>query len=386
MSEWRDCTLGSYAKVLGGFAFKSADFSDTGDFPVIKIKNVASGTLDMTKCQYISHEVADTAARFKASRGDILIAMTGSHIHQPSSMVGKVTRYSTDEIAYINQRVGKVYSNSPDELDEDFLFYFLKWDETTYGLALSAGGSANQANISAGQIEGLQISLPCVDDQCRIAEVLMSIDDKIALLNQQNTTLEKLAQTHYMQWFVVDAAEPNGKLGEILVENEKSRIQVGEARNQNGEYPFFTSGVAILRYKDFLVDGRNIYLNTGGVADVKYLIGKAAYSTDTWSINAHIFTDYVYLLLSGMVEDINHNYFMGTALQHLQKPKMRSMPIYIPSDEEILEFNDIVCPLFDKRESNKRQIYTLQKLRATLLPKIISGEVRVKQQEVTSNG
>lgn len=379
MSEWKECTLGDYAKVLGGYAFKSGDFGASGDFPVIKIKNVASGLLDMAGCQFISSDVANNAVRFRAKRGDILIAMTGSHIHQPSSMVGKVTRYSTDEIAYINQRVGKVYSINSDELDEDFLFYFLKWDETTYGLALSAGGSANQANISAGQIEGLQILLPSVDEQRLVSEVLLSIDDKITLLSNQNATLEALAKTHYQQWFVIDAAEPNGTLGEILVENEKSKIQVGEARNQSGDYPFFTSGVAILRYKDFLVDGRNIYLNTGGVADVKYLIGKAAYSTDTWSINADIFTDYVYMLLSGMVEEINNNYFMGTALQHLQKPKMRAMPIYIPSDEEILEFNDIVCPLFDKRESNKRQIYTLQKLRDTLLPKLISGEVRVKQ-------
>lgn len=379
MSEWKECTLGDYAKVLGGYAFKSGDFGASGDFPVIKIKNIASGILDMAGCQFISCDVANNAVRFRAKRGDILIAMTGSHIHQPSSMVGKVTRYSTDEIAYINQRVGKVYSMNTNVLDEDFLFYFLKWDETTYGLALSAGGSANQANISAGQIEGLQILLPSVDEQRLVSEVLLSIDDKITLLSNQNTTLEALAQTYYQQWFVIDAAEPNGTLGEILVENEKSKIQVGEARNQSGDYPFFTSGVAILRYKDFLVDGRNIYLNTGGVADVKYLIGKAAYSTDTWSINAEIFTDYVYMLLSGMVEEINNNYFMGTALQHLQKPKMRAMPIYIPSDEEILEFNDIVCPLFDKRESNKRQIYTLQKLRDTLLPKLISGEVRVKQ-------
>lgn len=379
MNEWKECTLGDYAKVLGGYAFKSGDFGASGDFPVIKIKNVASGILDMAGCQFISCDVANNAVRFRAKRGDILIAMTGSHIHQPSSMVGKVTRYSTDEIAYINQRVGKVYSLNSDELDEDFLFYFLKWDETTYGLALSAGGSANQANISAGQIEGLQILLPSVDEQRLVSEVLLAIDDKITLLSNQNATLEALAQTYYQQWFVIDAAEPNGTLGEILVENEKSKIQVGEARNQSGDYPFFTSGVAILRYKDFLVDGRNIYLNTGGVADVKYLVGKAAYSTDTWSINAEIFTDYVYMLLSGMVEEINNNYFMGTALQHLQKPKMRAMPIYIPSDEEILEFNDIVCPLFDKRESNKRQIYTLQKLRDTLLPKLISGEVRVKQ-------
>lgn len=207
MSEWHDCALGEYAKVLGGYAFKSGDFGETGDFPVIKIKNVASGTLNMTGCQFISREVANTAARFRAGRDDILIAMTGSHVHQPSSMVGKVTRYSTDDVAYINQRVGKVFSKDKKKLNENFLFYFLKWDETTYGLALSAGGSANQANISAGQIEGLHISLPCLSEQSAVAEVLLSLDAKIDLLNRQNVTLEGLAQTYFRQWYIEGASD-----------------------------------------------------------------------------------------------------------------------------------------------------------------------------------
>jgi type I restriction enzyme S subunit len=90
MTEWREVCLGDYAKVLGGYAFKSTDFLPYGDYPVIKIKNIAKGYLDMSECQYISSSIAAQASRFKAEYGDILIAMTGSHITQPSSMVGRV--------------------------------------------------------------------------------------------------------------------------------------------------------------------------------------------------------------------------------------------------------------------------------------------------------
>ena len=84
MSEWKESVLGEYAKVIGGYAFKSSDFEEFGDYPVVKIKNIASGTLDMKECQYISDMVATKAIHFKAKNGDILIAMTGSHITQPS--------------------------------------------------------------------------------------------------------------------------------------------------------------------------------------------------------------------------------------------------------------------------------------------------------------
>ncbi len=78
----------------------------------------------------------------------------------------------------------------------------------------------------------------------------------------------------------------NGKIEDILVENPKSSVQVGEAKDVDGDYPFFTSGDAVLRRPESLVVGRNCYLNTGDNAGVKYYVGKAAYSTDTWCISA----------------------------------------------------------------------------------------------------
>ena len=78
----------------------------------------------------------------------------------------------------------------------------------------------------------------------------------------------------------------NGKISDLLIENGKSSIKVGEAKDINGDYPFFTSGEAILEWKEALVEGRNCFLNTGGNADVKFYVGGAAYSTDTWCISA----------------------------------------------------------------------------------------------------
>ncbi len=80
----------------------------------------------------------------------------------------------------------------------------------------------------------------------------------------------------YMHLFF--SKTPNGKLGEIIKENTKSAVQVGDAKNIKGDFPFFTSGDAILEWQDSMVDGRNCFLNTGGNAGVKFYVGKAAYS------------------------------------------------------------------------------------------------------------
>ena len=406
MSEWQECTLGEYAKVLGGYAFKSGDFGDNGDFPVIKIKNVASGTLDMTSCQYISREVADTATRFKASPGDILIAMTGSHVHQPSSMVGKVTRYSTDDVAYINQRVGKVYSKNVKKLHEDFLFYFLKWDETTYGLALSAGGSANQANISAGQIEGLQILLPCVEEQCAVAEVLLSLDAKIDLLKQQNATLEALIETNFRQRFIVEAStdwevvrleniletiesgsRPKGGIDPDLIDGVPS---VGaESVNGLGVYDFSKTKCVTREFFDNMrrgiVKSHDVLIyKDGAYVGRKGMFGNG-FPFSEFAVNEHVFVlranekagqIFLYFLLQEEeLAQLNSN----SAQPGLNQQAMNAFEIVLPPLELIQEFEALAEPLVDKIFENANQIRTLQKLRDTLLPKLISGEVRVKQ-------
>lgn len=105
-----------------------------------------------------------------------------------------------------------------------------------------------------------------------------------------------MAKTIYLHKFFGKTA--NGKISDILKENPKSAISVGDAKNSSGDFPFFTSGENILRWNEKIVDGRNIFLNTGGNAGVKFYVSSAAYSTDTWSIYAkNNLSDYFYLLL-----------------------------------------------------------------------------------------
>jgi type I restriction-modification system DNA methylase subunit len=125
------------------------------------------------------------------------------------------------------------------------------------------------------------------------------------------------------------------KLGQLIKEQQKSKIQVRDANNeQNNEYVFFTSGEKVLTYSQYLINGENIYLSTGGNAIVKYFKGKASYSTDTYAIKSIdeniILTKFMFFILYNIKNIINEFYFKGAGLKHLQKPEFKEIKIPVP--------------------------------------------------------
>jgi len=123
-------------------------------------------------------------------------------------------------------------------------------------------------------------------------------------------------------------------LGNLIKERRKSPLKVSDAANF-GEYPFFTSGEAVLQHTNKLLDGENIFLATGGVANIKYYEGDAAYSTDTYTITTKddIDTEYLYFDLLNILYYINANYFQGSGLKHLQKKDLKKHQILYPKSK-----------------------------------------------------
>lgn len=185
-----------------------------------------------------------------------------------------------------------------------------------------------------------------------------------------------MAYAKYMHMFF--GKKTNAKLGDIIIENPKSTIQVGDAKNIDGKIPFFTSGDAILRWPDTLVSGRNCYLNTGGNAGVKFYVGNAAYSTDTWCISARDnLSDYLYMLLESIKPELNQKFFQGTGLKHLQKPLLKDRAIYIPELSELNEFNNDIMPWLTMISDNIRESEELVSLRDWLLPILMNGQATI---------
>src|SRR2546426_514529 len=128
--------LGDVAKVISGFAFKSSEFRSEG-IPVIKIANIKVGSVDLSDADCVDPRYMSLDRRYHVKYGDLLISLTGSHLTQPNSVVGRVALFSNRVGAYLlNQRAGKVMVSSPTLCDARFLYYQLSTQEKRQTIAL----------------------------------------------------------------------------------------------------------------------------------------------------------------------------------------------------------------------------------------------------------
>ncbi|WP_120992149.1 restriction endonuclease subunit S [Helicobacter pylori] len=252
-----------------------------------------------------------------------------------------------------------------------FIFCILKYNEKR--LRLMAKGTTTKT-ITKDNIKMFQILLPPLETQQKIARTLSILDQKIENNHKINELLHTLAYKIYEYYFKYKPK--NAKLEQIIIENPKSSIMVKNAQKTQDKYPFFTSGDNILFYPKAIIDGRNCFLNTGGNAGIKFYVGKASYSTDTWCICANEFSDYLYLLLSNIKTHINQSFFQGTSLKHLQKNLLKKYPIYMPSAHEIKKFNQIIMPLLTLISINTRASKKLEQIRDFLLPPLLKQQVK----------
>jgi type I restriction enzyme S subunit len=393
MSEWKETVVGKYADVLSGYAFKSEDFSDKGT-PVLKIKNVASGSLKMDDVQYYPYEITERLKKFLIKESDILIAMTGSHVTQPSSMVGKVCRYNLKYDSLLNQRVGKIFSKDKDQLNEDYIYYYFKHNDIAIELASCAGGSANQANISPDQIRNLPILLPPIEEQISIAFALKSLDDKIALLSEQNKTMEELAELLFDNMFWEEGSETweeesldeiakylNGLALQKYPSIEPHYLRVIKIREMKQGFSENSDKCSRNIPKEYIVqDGDVLFSWSGSLEVVIWHGGEGALNQHLFKVTSDKYPKWFYYLSTRLHLD-NFKIIAeskSTTMGHIQRNHLKEAKVLIPSKEVFDKYDEAISPLIDKLIKNNSQIKLLIQTKDLLLPKLINQELLVR--------
>ncbi|GAA7598708.1 hypothetical protein JP0036_00160 [Helicobacter pylori] len=297
---------------------------------------------------------------------------------------GKVRSFQKDDVLLSNIRLyfRKVYrAKQKGGCSSDVLVFRAKHiDSATLFAILSSqiftdyacSGSQGSKMPRGNKTHMMDFKIPTIN--FTIAKIFNSIQNKIENNHKINELLHTLAYKIYEYYFKYKPK--NAKLEQIIIENPKSSIMVKNAQKTQDKYPFFTSGDNILSYPKAIIDGRNCFLNTGGNAGIKFYVGKASYSTDTWCICSNEFSDYLYLLLSSIKTHINQSFFQGTSLKHLQKNLLKKYPIYMPSVHEIKKFNQIIMPLLTLISINTRISKKLEQIRDFLLPLLLKQQVK----------
>jgi type I restriction enzyme, S subunit len=187
--------LGEVSEIYSGYAFRSGDMTTSG-LPVLKIANIqGKRVLNVCKDHLPEKLFEKKLAKYVLQQSDTLVAMTGA------GSVGKFGKMPKIKGMYlVNQRVGIIRPN-PDLADGGYLYYVLiqdHYEKQLYALGLGAG----QPNISAKQIGGLEIFLPSLPTQRKIAGILSAYDDLIENNLRRIKILEQMAQSLYREWFV----------------------------------------------------------------------------------------------------------------------------------------------------------------------------------------
>ena len=210
--KWEKVEIGKISKVISGFAFKSKNFQPFG-IPVIKIKNIKDENILLDESDCVDSAI-EVPIRFHLSKGDILISLTGSHITLPSSVVGRVAKYRHETNSYLNQRAGKFIDIDNEKCHKDYLFYFLLQKETLTKIANKAQGAANQANISPGDVEGVEINLPSLPTQRKITSILSAYDD---LIENNLKRIKLLEEKAFLSYKLIVKSEKliEGKVGDL---------------------------------------------------------------------------------------------------------------------------------------------------------------------------
>jgi len=366
------CLQEKRAIISGPFGsnISSKYFVNTG-IPVIRGNNLS---LSFDKFfdedfVFITKEKADELKCYAYS-GDLIFTAAGT-LGQVG-LIPESSRYK--EYVISNKQIRARIDTKKVDLLYAYYWYSSPWVQS---MLIRSNKGSTVPLLTLSEVKTLPIVYPeDISEQKSLVSIIESISKKIEINNKINHNLLAMAYDIYMYSFY--GRIPNGKLKDILAEADKSSVQVGEAKQSTGEYPFFTSGSAILKWDTPFVNGRNCFLNTGGNADVKFYVGEAAYSTDTWCISSNKnMSDYLYLLLISIKPELNQKFFQGTGLKHLQKPLLKDKHIYIPDFEELQIFNEQVNPMFNVISESTRENQELIALRDWLLPMLMNGQATI---------
>jgi type I restriction enzyme S subunit len=389
MTEWREFKIKDIADVVGGGTPSTAiNEYWNGDIPWLTPKDLTGYIRN-----FISH-----GERFITKKGlensSARLLPKGTVLLTSRAPIGYVA-IAENEIC-TNQGFKSLVPN-PDKAHNLFLLY---WIKSNVEYLQSIGTGTTFQEISGSVLKDVDIILPPLPEQKAIAEVLSSLDDKIDLLTRQNKTLEDLAQAYFRKWFIEDAS----KEWEVVPISEKFDVLLGgtpsrkiESYWTNGTIGWINSGkineFRIIEASEYITEealnnssAKLLPAGTTVLAITGATLGKISMVLRSFAANqsviglvpkAELSNNFIFLWLK---ENINALISMqtGGAQQHINSNDVKSFDVIVPDTVALSLFRRKIDPLMLKISQNCFQINTLNKLRDTLLPKLISGEIRVK--------
>lgn len=280
-----------------------------------------------------------------------------------------------------------VFRNIEGVSDCNFIYYLVRSDFIREPAIKSMVGSSGRQRVQTDVVKQLSLRLPDISTQRRIAAILSSLDDKIDLNNKINANLQEQAQALFKSWFV-DFEPWGGVMPEDWREGRFSdfaTICYGKDHKElsDGPYPVYGSG-GIMRYVDrYIHDEESILIPRKGTLNNIIYCDEPFWSVDTMfytKMKNKKFARYGYYCIKKYnLESMNS----GSAVPSMTAKTLNELKVILPSFEYVHKFDDIISPLYAMISANTKESKKLAKLRDTLLPKLMSGELDVSDVELS---
>ena len=409
------CTkIGSGATPRGG----KDVYLDAGEVALIRSQNVYNDFFDRNGIVYIEKKHADQLNNVEVRKNDVLLNITGDSVARTCQVPEDILP------ARVNQHVAIIRS-SPDRLDPRFLRFFLISPQMqSHMLALAASGATRNA-LTKSMIESFEVPGINLEEQREIGYLLGALEDKIDLNRRTNETLEALARSFFKDWFVDfgptrakaegrapylaseiwdlfpdaldDEDKPVGwKIGYLgdCFQLTMGQSPPGSTYNDEGEgLPFFqgrtdfgfrypenrkfcTAPARIAHQDDTLVSVR-APVGDINMAWEKSCVGRgvAALRHRSGSVS---FTYYSAWAIQQELKQYEHT---GTVFGAINKTQFEALQVIEPSPEFVCLFDEYVGPIDQRIRANVSESRTLAQTRDLLLPKLMSGEIRLREAE-----
>ncbi len=405
-SEWPVVPLVEAAHVFTGFAFKGDEYLPAGTgVRVVRGDNVTEHSLRWAEKEKCWPGVKKELESFLLREGDVVVGMDGSKVGKNFAAVSR-----NDGVCLLAQRVARIRAKP--HVDQTFLRYSVcNMSFTDYVRAVHTGTSI--PHISKGQIERFLVCLPPLAHQAAIGAVLSALDDRTALLRETNATLEAIAQALFKSWFIdfdpvrakqqglapagmddataalfPDSFEESA-LGLVPkgwgVQRLEAALELayGKALKSTdrlpGTVPVYGSGGITGFHNESLVSGPSIIVGRKGTVGSVYWEDRAFFPIDTvFYVRANVPLTYCFYLLQTLgLQGMNTD----AAVPGLNRNNVYRLEIVWPSEQVLQSFDAVVGAIRQSIFSNERQAQTLATLRDTLLPRLISGQLRLPEVE-----
>lgn len=406
--------LGELCDFFNGGAWSDKEYVNEG-IPVLKVTNCKSTGFQLDGLNYLSEKSREKYKKNELVIGDVIIATVGSHPNLIESAAGRSCIVNSQvEGFYLNQNAVCVRTKDKKVLSQKYLGYLCKCADFQHYIQSRGRGAANQMRIAISSIKEYSFTLPDIQNQHYIADILSTYDDIIENNQKQIKLLEEAAQRLYKEWFVdlrfpghentkiVDGVPEGWRVASIADicdtvggGTPSTKIQ---SYYEKGDILWVTPTDITRNFSLALLDTEKKITPEGlKNSSAKMLPAETILMTSRASVGFFGMCKYevctnqgfiscipkrenlqMYLLfnLKSRVEEIRQKAGGSTYLE-ISKTVFRELKIILPKDEVLAKYQKNVHDIFDEIYCRTEMIKSLVDMRNRLLPKLMSGEVEV---------